>query len=76
MSEAEISVWAAHRQRKGLPVERLANGVAAAGAYIGSGLGGKAKPGDLMPRFRTAATTAADLAAVKAWFGRRAIEGA
>lgn len=67
LSAAEISVWLAFRQRHGFGVDRVTHGVAAAGAYIGSAWGGKAKPADLMPRFARPVERE-DVEAVRAWF--------
>jgi hypothetical protein len=74
LSEAEVSVWLAHRNRRGFPHERLAHGIANAGAYVGATWGGKAQPAELLLRLQRPARPE-DLAAVKAWFEARAAKG-
>lgn len=65
-------MWRAFRQRFGFPADRAEWAAANAGAYVGSALGGKAKPSDLVPQFRPSGaiheTTPADIEGVKAWF--------
>lgn len=72
LSEAEINVWAAYRERHGFPCDRLGIGVANAGAYVGATWGGKAKPADLLPQFAGARKRKDDIAGVRAWFRARA----
>ena len=67
LSEAEINLWAAYRERHGFPCDRVGIGIANAGAYVGATWGGKAKVADLLPKFQRP-KRADDIKGVRAWF--------
>jgi len=51
MSAAEFSFWVAFQNRHGFPDERIAAGIAMAGAASCQVHGAKVKPVDLLPKF-------------------------
>lgn len=72
LDEWEVNTWAAYRAREGFPADRGQWSALSGAAYVGACFGGKARPADLAPKFgrpsRARQASAADVAAVKAWF--------
>lgn len=79
MSCAELGIWRAYRERHGFPADRQMWATVNAGAYAGAVWGGKASPGDLLPRFerpsarKPISAKPEEIEAVKAWFDRRCV---
>ena len=71
MTAAEFDLWAAYYQRHGFDADRIETATAIAGAYVGAGWGGKAKPEQLVPRFGPP-NPAAEFERLKAFFTRAA----
>jgi len=71
LSEAELSIWRAYRDRYGFPADRAVWATAIGASYTGAVWGGRVKADDLIPKFHRAApreATAAEIADVAAWF--------
>lgn len=53
VTAAELDLWRLFRNRKGFPSDRVIDGIAIGASYCGGVWGGKAKPNELVAKYRT-----------------------